>query len=148
MAAIPTSDPELSQMSKTQDQDKVCQKEILCRELARQGAHRDSLQKENDPAKAAKPLLACRCTPLTSTYSPVHMLMGRNIKSIAPTFKEKEEAGRENQKRNFDNRHKVQEMNPLSTVFITDMKKYKYLLVVTEKPSHKCLELIYTQLIL
>ena len=65
--------------------------------------------------------------------------MGRNIKSTIPTvpeqltpeipdrniFKKKEEASRINQKRNFDNRHKVHEMKPLSsgtTVFITDMK--------------------------
>ena len=65
--------------------------------------------------------------------------MGRNIKSTIPTFpdqlapkipdrnsfQEKEEAGRMKQKRNFDNRHKVHEMKPLSsgtTVFVTDMK--------------------------
>ena len=54
--------------------------------------------------------------------------MGRNIKTTIPTvpeqltpeipdrniFKEKEEASRMNQKRNFDRRHKVQEMKPLS----------------------------------
>ena len=41
------------------------------------------------------------------------------------TLKEKEEASRMNQKRNFDKRHKVHEMKTLSsgtTVFITDMK--------------------------
>ena len=97
---------------------------------------KDILRKENDPAKA---LLAYRSTPLASGYSPAQLLMGRNIKSSVPTnpdqlmpqivdrrnFKEKEEAGREYQKRIFDNRHKVQEMKPLSTgttVFITDMK--------------------------
>ena len=97
---------------------------------------KDILRKENDPAKA---LLAYRSTPLASGYSPAQLLMGQNIKSSVPTnpdqlmpqivdrriFKENEEAGREYQKRIFDNRHKVQEMKPLSTgttVFITDMK--------------------------
>ena len=94
------------------------------------------LQKENDPAKA---LLAYRSTPLASRYSPAQLWMGRNIKSTIPTipdqltpqvpnlndFKQKEAAARINQKRNFDNRHKVCEMKPLTlgtTVFITDMK--------------------------
>ena len=93
------------------------------------------LKKEEDPTKA---LLAYRATPLANGYSPAELLMGRKIKSTIPTmpyhlkpqlpnrdsFKEKEEAYRLKQKKNFDDRHKAQTLTPLppgATVYVTDM---------------------------
>ena len=96
---------------------------------------KDILKKEQDPTKA---LLAYRSTPLASGYSPAELLMGRKIKSTIPIiprhlipklpnqelFKEKEEVYRSKQKKNFDNRHKAQQLKHLpsgATVYITDM---------------------------
>ena len=93
------------------------------------------LKKEEDPTKA---LLAYRATPLANGYSPAELLMGRKIKSTIPTmpchlkpqlpnqdsFKEKEEAYRLKQKKNFDDRHRTQTLTPLppgATVYVTDM---------------------------
>ena len=93
------------------------------------------LKKEEDPTKA---LLAYRATPLAKGYSPAELLMGRKIKSTIPTmpshlkpqlpkqdsFKEKEEAYRLKQKKNFDDRHRTQTLTllqPEAIVYVTDM---------------------------
>ena len=95
------------------------------------------LKKEQDPTKA---LLAYRSTPLASGYSPAELLMGRKIMSTIPIIprhlipqlpnqellKQKEEVYRSKQKKNFDNRHKAQQLKPLPSGATTGSNSIHY----------------------
>jgi len=94
------------------------------------------LKKADDPYTA---LLAYRVTPVICGYSPAELLMNRKLCSSVPiasvqlqptipdypTLKEKGEKMREQQKANFDSRHRTRELSPLSPgdrVWITDQQ--------------------------
>ena len=72
-------------------------------------------------------MLAYRSTPLQNGYSPVELLMGRKIRTTLPMSKKqlqpnlpniaklrKEKKMRDGMKRNFDKRHSVKNLEPLS----------------------------------
>ena len=92
--------------------------------------------KSDDPYLA---MLSYRTTPLEHGYSPDELLMGRKLRTTLPTvksemkpklpdcsiFKYKDQAIKERQARNFDRRHGVRELPPLTqgdSVWITDEK--------------------------
>ena len=83
------------------------------------------LNKNDDPHLA---LLAYCSTPLANGYSPAELLMGRKLRTTIPIIsanlhpklpdsselKHKEGEMRQRQKKNFDSRHRVQTLHPLS----------------------------------
>ncbi|MCG8623106.1 MAG: hypothetical protein MJE68_14070, partial [Proteobacteria bacterium] len=92
------------------------------------------LKKNQDPYLA---MLAYRSTPLENGYSPAELLMGRKIRTTLPMSKKqlqpnlpnvaklrkKEKKIRDRMKRNFDRRHSVRTLKPLSpgdTVWIPE----------------------------
>ena len=94
------------------------------------------LKKADDPYAA---LLAYRVTPVICGYSPAELLMNRKLCSSTPTtsaqlqptipdyptLREKGEKMREQQKANFDSRHRTRELSPLfpgDRVWITDQQ--------------------------
>ena len=94
------------------------------------------LEKNNDPYLA---ILAYRSTPLENGYSPSELLMGRKSQTTLPTtpkqlkpsipkervVREKERKLKKKNKRNFDNRHKARDLQPLQpgdTVWIPENK--------------------------
>ena len=82
------------------------------------------LEKNRDPYLA---LLAYRSTPLENGYSPSELLMGRKLRTTLPiapkqlnpslpkesVVREKERKLKKRNKRNFDSRHKVKDLQPL-----------------------------------
>ena len=94
------------------------------------------LEKNSDPYLA---LLAYRSTPLENGYSPSELLMGRKLRTTLPiapkqlkpslpkesVLREKERKLKKRNKRNFDSRHKVKDLQPLQpgdTVWIPESK--------------------------
>jgi transposase InsO family protein len=92
------------------------------------------LKKNQDPYLA---MLTYRSTPLENGYSPAELLMGRKLRTTLPMSKKqlqpnlpnvaklrnKERKMRDRMKRNFDKRHGVKNLKPLSpedTVWIPD----------------------------
>ena len=94
------------------------------------------LEKNREPYLA---LLAYRSTPLENGYSPSELLMGRKLRTTLPiapkqlkpslpkesVVREKERKLKKRNKRNFDSRHKVKDLQPLQpgdTVWIPESK--------------------------
>ena len=96
-------------------------------------------------------MLSYRSTPVANGFSPAELLFGRKIKTNIPISPEllipnwpylhhvsaKEQASKDQQKLNFDSRHRVQTLTPLipgNHVWIKDCKSSGYIVAKTESP--------------
>ena len=106
------------------------------------------LNKTSDPCKA---LLSYRSTPLANGYSPSELLFGRQIRSFVPTIpgkldpewpylkdvRMKEQFAKQQQKQNYDVRHRARVLKPLvpgNTVWIKDYKHPGFVVAPSSSP--------------
>jgi hypothetical protein len=111
------------------------------------------LKKERDPYLA---LLAHRSSPLQNGYSPSELLMSRKLRTTIPISKElrrphppdltevkrKEEKVKENLKKNFDGRHKANELSRLDYRDVVWIPQQETEAVVTGEVAPRSYELI------